>query len=61
MAMADLTVTVELKRRPLWSLILRTPLLWLRHYRVFRRDGAERIVAVYAAWILASHVVTFAK
>lgn len=40
-------------RRPLWRRVLRFPFVCRGHYRVMRRHGVGRLLAMYGAWMLA--------
>lgn len=44
---------VTLKRRPLWAIALRTPLVFYKNYRIMRRHSANtRFAAAYGAYCL---------
>lgn len=60
MSVKALFATVEVKRRPLWKIVLISPFVWFKHYRILRRHEG-RIVSAYAAWWWARQMVVVAS
>jgi hypothetical protein len=62
--MADvglLTVQVNVKQRSLAGRLVKLPLVFRKHYRVFRREGNGMILSAYGAWLLAGLMITVGK
>lgn len=54
MAASELTVTITMKRRPFWRQLLRTPKVFIEHYRCARKYATVPM-ATRIAWALSKH------
>jgi len=58
---APIDIIVRIYKRPWWKVLLRLPRTWHGHYKIMRRCGASRLVALCGAWVLARTLLIVGK